>query len=228
LAVGIYEPKTRLTPRLASDFNTSPRNARSTSRPITRQLIRNDRSTASAPLISLTAVITMPWSPNRSLTRPWRTSPEAASAAMAAISASVLLTDNDALNGPLMLMPGSHRRYVSCAGETPQDNHKSSLKKQEIGVPSPAALSEMAGGFGIDYAAGKAGTVILFDCNTMHGSNGNITPFPRSNAFFVYNAWSNRLEAPFAAPAPRPDFLADSAPASPIAIESGRITGGAS
>lgn len=147
---------------------------------------------------------------------------------MRAISASVLLTDNDALNGPLMLMPGSHRRYVSCAGETPQDNHKSSLKKQEIGVPSPAALSEMAGGFGIDYAAGKAGTVILFDCNTMHGSNGNITPFPRSNAFFVYNAWSNRLEAPFAAPAPRPDFLADRAPASPIAIESGRITGGAS
>ena len=46
---------------------------------------------------------------------------------MRAISASILLTDNDALNGPLMLMPGSHKHYVSCAGETPDDNHETSL-----------------------------------------------------------------------------------------------------
>jgi ectoine hydroxylase len=142
---------------------------------------------------------------------------------MRAISASILLTDNDALNGPLMLMPGSHRHFVSCAGETPEDNHKSSLKKQEVGVPSPDALSEMAKKFGIEYAAGKAGTVVLFDCNTMHGSNGNITPFPRSNAFFVYNAWSNRVVDPFAASRPRPPFLASREPAAPLTIASGRI-----
>lgn len=142
---------------------------------------------------------------------------------MRAISASVLLTDNDALNGPLMLMPGSHKHYVSCAGETPEDNHKSSLKKQDVGVPSPDALTEMARKFGIEYASGKAGTVILFECNTMHGSNGNITPFPRSNAFFVYNAWSNRVEAPFAAQKPRPAFLSNREPQSPIEIASGPI-----
>lgn len=137
---------------------------------------------------------------------------------MRAISASVLLTDNDALNGPLMLMPGSHRTYVSCAGSTPQDNHLSSLQKQEVGVPSHAALTELAERFGLTYGAGKAGTVILFDCNTMHGSNGNITPFPRSNAFFVYNAWSNRVGAPFAAHAPRPAFLSNSTPEAPLEI----------
>jgi ectoine hydroxylase len=137
---------------------------------------------------------------------------------MRAISASVLLTDNDALNGPLMLMPGSHRTFVACAGATPENNHASSLKKQEIGVPSPQSLSRMAETFGIDYAAGKAGTVILFDCNTLHGSNGNITPFPRSNAFFVYNAWSNRVGAPFAAKTPRPAFLSSRDPQRPIAI----------
>jgi ectoine hydroxylase len=142
---------------------------------------------------------------------------------MRAISASVLLTDNDALNGPLMLMPGSHKTFVACAGETPEDNHKSSLKKQEIGVPSPDSLTEMAAKFGIDYAAGKAGTVILFDCNTLHGSNGNITPFPRSNAFFVYNAWSNRVVEPFAAKAPRPAFLSSRDPEGPIAIEGGKL-----
>ena len=137
---------------------------------------------------------------------------------MRAISASILLTDNSALNGPLMLMPGSHRTYVSCAGETPQDNHLSSLRRQEVGVPSHAALQRLAERFGLTHGAGKAGTVILFDCNTRHGSNGNITPFPRSNAFFVYNAWSNRVVAPFAAPAPRPDFLSNRTPAAPLVM----------
>lgn len=143
---------------------------------------------------------------------------------MRAISASVLLTDNDALNGPLMLMPGSHKTFVACAGETPEDNHKTSLKRQEIGVPSHDSLTRMANKFGIDYAAGKAGTVILFDCNTLHGSNGNITPFPRSNAFFVYNSWSNRVIEPFAAKNPRPAFLSSRDPQAPLALEGGKLS----
>lgn len=142
---------------------------------------------------------------------------------MRAISASVLLTDNSPLNGPLMLIPGSHKTFVSCAGETPDDNHATSLKKQEIGVPSPESLSKMADQHGIDYASGRAGTVILFDCNTLHGSNGNITPFPRSNAFFVYNAWTNRVGQPFAAKAPRPAFLSSRDPQAPIAISGGAL-----
>jgi ectoine hydroxylase len=44
--------------------------------------------------------------------------------AMRALSCSILLTDNDELNGPLMLIPGSHRHYISCAGETPDENYK--------------------------------------------------------------------------------------------------------
>ncbi len=127
---------------------------------------------------------------------------------MRALSASLLLTDNVAHNGALMLMPGSHKTYVSCRGETPEDNHKSSLARQEVGTPSQDSLADMARLCGIDDAEGPAGTLILFDCNTLHGSNGNITPSPRSNAFFVYNAVSNAPVAPFAAPAPRPDYLA--------------------
>jgi ectoine hydroxylase len=65
--------------------------------------------------------------------------------------------------------------------------------------------------------------VILFDCNTLHGSNGNITPFPRSNAFFVFNAWSNRPQRPFAAAKRRPEFLGARAPEAPIAIERGGL-----
>ena len=49
---------------------------------------------------------------------------------------------------------------------------------------------------------------MFFDCNVMHGSNGNITPQPRRNVFFVYNSVDNALEEPFAAPQPRPEHIA--------------------
>jgi ectoine hydroxylase len=142
---------------------------------------------------------------------------------MRAVSASLLLTDNDSMNGPLMLIPGSQRQFISCQGETPEDNYKNSLKKQTVGTPSQEALHDLAETFGIDTATGPAGTLIFFDCNTMHGSNSNITPFPRSNAFFVFNAISNALQDPFAATAPRPPHLALRETPEPIIPETGSL-----
>lgn len=127
---------------------------------------------------------------------------------MRAVSMSVLLATNTPHNGPLMLIPGSHRTFLSCVGETPRDNYLSSLKKQEVGVPDADSLAELVHTLGIEAPTGGPGTVIVFDCNTMHGSNGNITPWPRANAFIVYNALSNRLVDPFGAPSRRPDFVA--------------------
>jgi ectoine hydroxylase len=128
--------------------------------------------------------------------------------AMRALSCSILLTDNDEFNGPLMLMPGSHRHYVSCAGETPDENYKKSLRKQEIGVPDQILLRYLSDMGGIASCKGKAGSVVFFDCNTMHGSNGNITPYPRSNVFFVYNSIENQLGTPKGGLKPRPEFVA--------------------
>ncbi|WP_129793280.1 ectoine hydroxylase [Sphingosinicella sp. CPCC 101087] len=127
---------------------------------------------------------------------------------MRALSMSVLLAENNANNGPLMLIPRSHRLFLTCVGRTPANHYKVSLKKQEYGVPDEDSLAELAHGNGIVAPVGPPGTVILFDCNMMHGSNGNITPFPRANAFFVYNAVSNRLQAPFGVDTPRPRFIA--------------------
>jgi ectoine hydroxylase len=127
---------------------------------------------------------------------------------MRALSMSVLLAENTPNNGPLMVIPGSHKRFVACVGETPDDHYRQSLKKQEYGVPDEDSLATLAEEHGIVAPVGAPGTVIIFDCNTMHGSNGNITPFPRANAFLVFNAMSNRLERPFAAAKPRPDFIA--------------------
>lgn len=126
---------------------------------------------------------------------------------MRAVSISISLTDNYSFNGPLMIMPGSHKTYVSCVGETPDENYKSSLVQQIAGTPDPAALSSLAERHGIEVLAGAAGGATMFDCNCMHGSNGNITPFPRSNVFIVYNSVENTCVEPFAAARPRPAFV---------------------
>jgi ectoine hydroxylase len=126
---------------------------------------------------------------------------------MRAVSMSISLTDNYSFNGPLMIMPGSHKSYVSCVGETPDDNYKSSMVMQGAGTPDQDTLTRMAERHGIDVLAGKAGGATMFDCNCMHGSNGNITPYPRSNVFIVFNSVENTCVEPFAASAPRPTFI---------------------
>lgn len=127
---------------------------------------------------------------------------------MRALSISVSLTVNEAWNGSLLVVPGSHRRFVGCAGETPDDHYRESLRAQEYGVPSDEALTRLVAEGGIVAVTGEPGSAVMFDCNTMHGSNGNITPFARRNVFLVYNSVENALVEPFAAPARRPEFIA--------------------
>ncbi len=126
---------------------------------------------------------------------------------MRAVSISISLTDNYSYNGPLMIMPGSHREYISCVGATPDDNYKQSLVMQDAGTPDKETLREFADRYGIDVMEGKAGGATMFDCNCMHASNGNVTPYPRSNLFFVYNSVENTAVDPFAAKNPRPDYI---------------------
>jgi ectoine hydroxylase len=132
--------------------------------------------------------------------------------AMRAVSCSVLLTDNFPWNGPLLTIAGSHRWYVSCEGETPANHHEKSLRRQEVGTPDDASLTELHERGRIAQCLGPAGTVVFFECNIMHGSSSNITPVPRRNVFQVYNSVDNALVEPFAAPAPRPEYIASRRP----------------
>lgn len=127
---------------------------------------------------------------------------------MRAISCSVSLTDNYEQNGPLLLVPGSHKRYVSCIGQTPDKHYEKSLRKQEYGVPDDESLRQLVENSEIVAATGKAGSAVFFECNVMHGSNSNITPYPRSNVFMVYNSVENTLQEPFGGIQPRPEHIA--------------------
>lgn len=128
---------------------------------------------------------------------------------MRALSCSIALEDNYSYNGPLMVVPGSHKTFVSCVGHTPENHYKQSLKRQEYGVPDPDSLTRLIEEGGIAAPVGKAGSILIFDCNLMHGSNGNITPKPRSNVFMVFNSVENRLRSPYSGQKRRPWYLAD-------------------
>jgi ectoine hydroxylase len=136
---------------------------------------------------------------------------------MRAVSFSILLTENTVFNGPLMLISGSHQYFISCIGETPEDHFKQSLQRQQYGVPDHDSLKMLCTlGGGIRSMTGPPGTVVMFDCNTMHGSYSNISPYPRHNIFFVYNSVHNTLRDPRYGLHPRPEHIATRDAISPV------------
>ncbi|GGY42581.1 ectoine hydroxylase [Bacterioplanes sanyensis] len=151
--------------------------------------------------------------------------------AMRAFSVSIMLTDNQPHNGPLMLIPGSHRWFVPTMGKTPANNWQTSLKNQQIGVPDAESLRELTAGVdseqavpGVHVPSSKAGSLLIFDCNVLHASSDNLSPWPRRNLFFVYNSIHNRLQAPFAADRPRPEYLATREPVALRAADARSVT----
>ena len=128
---------------------------------------------------------------------------------MRAITGWLMLNENTEFNGPLYVVPGSHRAFVSCAGETQADNYKRSLKKQTAGVPSPESINSLIRQQGIKAIYGRPGTLVFHECNILHGSPDNISPWPRSILMFVYNSVLNKVKQPFNGLKPRPEYLSN-------------------
>jgi ectoine hydroxylase len=137
---------------------------------------------------------------------------------MRTLSCSLLLTDNHPHNGPLLLIPGSHRQFIHCVGATPDNHYRQSLRQQQFGIPDPDSLRRMVEQNGIASATGPAGSLVFFDCNTLHGSNSNISPDSRSNLFYVYNHVDNAPQPPYCGRAPRPAFVAEREDFRPLQI----------
>jgi ectoine hydroxylase len=56
---------------------------------------------------------------------------------------------------------------------------------------------------GIVAPTGKAGGMLMFHGNLVHGSSGNITPYPRKIVYLTLNAVSNYIRTPT-----RPEYIA--------------------
>ena len=112
---------------------------------------------------------------------------------------TVLLTDEVSADGSLKFMPKSHRTFVACPGETPDTGYREAFKKQAVGKPPALFLDLLEENGGVQEVVAPAGSVLLFDCNVMHGAGKNTSDHLRANLFYVYNAVSNALNSPYAA-----------------------------
>ena len=102
-----------------------------------------------------------------------------------AMNIAVFLDEVMPINGPLLLIPGSHRQGVFEAGH---DKLTTSYPLWTLDKETVTRLArEAAGpdGVGIVAPTGKPGSVLMFHGNLVHASPPNITPYPRKMLFKI-------------------------------------------
>lgn len=127
---------------------------------------------------------------------------------MRCLTVMIPLTENTEFNGPLMVIPGSQDYFYSCKKE-PKRSAQENFADQKEGVPDATAIKSF-----FDLSKGSVhsvkcspGDIVFFDCNIIHGSVPNMTPFARTNLFFVYNSIENQLVRPFSVDEARPEEM---------------------
>lgn len=103
-----------------------------------------------------------------------------------AVNALVFFDDVIEFNGPLMIIPGSHKEP---AHESPVDDTTTSYPLRAIDL---AVVDRLARDRGIVAPKGRPGSVIFAHVNFVHGSGPNLSPWPRTLASATYNATDNK------------------------------------
>ena len=129
-----------------------------------------------------------------------------------AMNIAIFLDDVNEFNGPLMFIPGSHRKGVVDARH---DITTTSYPLWTIDNQLIARLVERAGGRngGIVSPHGPAGSMILFHGCLVHASSSNLSPWNRVSVYLSLCAVSNHIRR-----FKRPEYIAhrDFAPISPL------------
>ena len=107
-----------------------------------------------------------------------------------AMNISVFLDEVFPFNGPLMLIPKSHKHGVLAAG------HDTSTTSYPLWTLDEETVERLVDEGGLVAPTGKPGGVLMFHGNLVHGSSGNITPFPRKIVYLTLNAVSNYIRKP--------------------------------
>lgn len=125
-----------------------------------------------------------------------------------AMNISVFLDEVMPINGPLMLIPRSHRHGTLAAG------HDLETTSYPLWTLDKEVVTRLVNEGGIVAPTGLPGAVLMFHGNLVHGSAGNITPFPRKIVYLTLNAVSNFIRTPT-----RPEWIAhrDFTPIEPVA-----------
>ena len=113
-------------------------------------------------------------------------------------------------NGPITLIPGSHRGGLLGATDGPRPGGKSPLR-----TLARDRLAVLAGEHGMVAPKGPAGSALFFSGCLAHASGPNLSPWTRYVVYLTYNPVANAITAPT-----RPDYYAerhDFAPLAPLA-----------
>ena len=124
-----------------------------------------------------------------------------------AMNIAVFLDEVMPINGPLMLIPKSHKHGTLAAG------HDKSTTSYPLWTLDQATVTRLAAEGGIVAPTGKPGSVLMFHGNLVHASPPNITPYPRKIVYLTLCAVSNHITK-----FTRPDWIAhrDFTPIAPV------------
>jgi ectoine hydroxylase len=92
----------------------------------------------------------------------------------AAMNVALFLDDVTEFNGPLFFIPQSHRRGVLEAG------HDRVTTSYPLWTLDHETVTRLVAEGGLVAPKGRAGSVLLFHGNLVHGSPGNLSPWSRT------------------------------------------------
>jgi len=109
-----------------------------------------------------------------------------------AMNVAIFLNDVTEFNGPLIFIPGSHKKGVIDAGH---DTSTTSYPLWTINNEIITKLVDRAGGLngGIVSPKGPVGSMILFHSCLVHASSNNLSPFNRISVYLSLCAVSNHI-----------------------------------
>ena len=103
------------------------------------------------------------------------------------IMASIFIDDCTAVTSPLLVVPGSQRH-----GLLDSNLHEDAKGRgYALHHIDGATLERLAEESGIQAVIGPAGSVAFVDCNVVHGSANNVSPWRRAIMYLNYNAVGN-------------------------------------
>ncbi len=104
-----------------------------------------------------------------------------------AMNISVFLDDVTAANGPLLFIPGSHKKGVVEAG------HDLETTSYPLWTLDRESVRSLADEGGLVAPTGPAGSVLMFHGNLVHASPPNISPWNRVIVYLSLCAVSNHI-----------------------------------
>ena len=110
------------------------------------------------------------------------------------ISAMIYLDDTKSFQGPLMVIPGSHKEGIAKFKEKDIINKNDLLNSLGSNLKftvDDSIVREYADKNGIEFLELKAGSVIFFHPNLFHASIGNLSPYDRDTIIITYNSTNN-------------------------------------